>query len=85
MIGLDQALGVDVPEADYPKLLTLDDCLAYLESRFGGGFRDRVNLPMERQADVAASDLMPTSAFWRARNAPRSRTCGPPAWTGAFA
>ena len=33
VISLDKELGVEVPEADYPKLLTLDDCVAYLESR----------------------------------------------------
>ena len=33
VIGLDKELGVDVPEADYPKLLTLDDCVHYLASR----------------------------------------------------
>jgi acyl carrier protein len=30
VIALHQALGIDVPEADYPKLATLDGCLGYL-------------------------------------------------------
>jgi acyl carrier protein len=30
VIGLSESLGVDVPEADYPKLATLDGCVAYL-------------------------------------------------------
>jgi acyl carrier protein len=33
VIALADELGVEVPEMDYPKLLTLDDCVAYLESR----------------------------------------------------
>ncbi len=32
-IGLHQALGVDIPETDYPKLLTVDGCVAYLAAR----------------------------------------------------
>ena len=31
VIGLHAALGVEVPEADYAKLATLDRCLDYLE------------------------------------------------------
>jgi acyl carrier protein len=30
VIGLSESLGVEVPEADYPKLATLDGCVAYL-------------------------------------------------------
>ena len=30
MIALDQRLGVEIPEADYPKLATLDSSVAYL-------------------------------------------------------
>jgi acyl carrier protein len=33
VVGLHAALGVEIPEADYPKLATLDACLAYLASR----------------------------------------------------
>lgn len=29
-IGLHAALGVDVPERDYARLATLDDCVAYI-------------------------------------------------------
>jgi len=32
VIALHEALGIDIPEADYPKLSTLDGCLAYLET-----------------------------------------------------
>jgi acyl carrier protein len=31
VVGLHAALGVDIPEADYGKLATLDTCVAYLE------------------------------------------------------
>jgi acyl carrier protein len=31
VVGLHRRLGVDVPEVDYPKLATLDGCVAYLE------------------------------------------------------
>lgn len=34
-IGLHEALGVDVPEADYARLATLDGCVAYLGDRLG--------------------------------------------------
>jgi acyl carrier protein len=33
LVGLHQRLGVDIPEADYRKLVTLDDLLAYLRTR----------------------------------------------------
>lgn len=33
MIGLHARLHVDVPEADYPKLATLDGAIAYLTAR----------------------------------------------------
>lgn len=32
-IGLHERLGVEVPEADYPQLETLDDCVRYLTAR----------------------------------------------------
>jgi len=33
IIALHKELKVEIPEADYPKLLTLDDCTEYLASR----------------------------------------------------
>jgi acyl carrier protein len=33
MVGLHTALGIEVPEADYPKLATLETCLDYLAAR----------------------------------------------------
>ena len=33
IIGLHKELKVDIPEADYPKLTTLDGCTEYLASR----------------------------------------------------
>lgn len=33
VVGLHEALGVEIPEADYPKLATLDGCVGYLEAR----------------------------------------------------
>jgi acyl carrier protein len=32
VIALHQSLGVELPEGDYPKLATLNGCLAYLSS-----------------------------------------------------
>ena len=32
VVGLHAALGVEIPEADYPKLATLDGCVEYLAS-----------------------------------------------------
>jgi acyl carrier protein len=32
MIGLHEATGVDIPEADYPQLASLNGCVAYLRS-----------------------------------------------------
>jgi acyl carrier protein len=32
VIGLHEKTGVDIPEADYPKLFTLDGALAYLQA-----------------------------------------------------
>jgi len=35
VVGLHAALGVDVPESDYPKLASLDACVAYLAAKRG--------------------------------------------------
>lgn len=32
IIGLHKATGAEIPEADYPKLATMKDCIAYLKS-----------------------------------------------------
>ena len=33
VIGLHEALGIDIPETDYPKLFTLNDAVAYLREK----------------------------------------------------
>jgi acyl carrier protein len=33
LIGIDAELGVDIPEADYPKLATLNSIYAYLQEK----------------------------------------------------
>jgi hypothetical protein len=33
LIGIDAELGVDIPEADYPKLATLNSIYAYLREK----------------------------------------------------
>ena len=33
MIGIHEATGVDIPEADYPQMTTLDHCVTYLRAR----------------------------------------------------
>jgi acyl carrier protein len=35
VIGVQQRTGVEIPEADYPKLASLDSAVAYLRSRLG--------------------------------------------------
>ena len=35
VVGLHTSLGVDVPEADYGKLATLNDAVEYLSARLG--------------------------------------------------
>ncbi len=35
--AIHQRLGVDVPELDYPKLVTLGGAIAYLEAKLGPG------------------------------------------------
>lgn len=35
LIGLHQRLGVDIPEADYAQLVTLDNVLDYLQAKLG--------------------------------------------------
>ena len=35
LIAVDAALGVDIPESDYPRLATLDSIVAYIEQRLG--------------------------------------------------
>ena len=36
VIGIHKELGVDIPDADAPKLVTLNNCVAYLQSRVKG-------------------------------------------------
>ena len=33
VIGLHEALGVDIPEVDYPKLFTMNGAVAYLKEK----------------------------------------------------
>ena len=33
VIGLHQASGKEIPEADYPQLMSLEDCVSYLKAR----------------------------------------------------
>ena len=33
VVGLHEATGLEIPEADYPQLATLDGCVGYLSSR----------------------------------------------------
>jgi acyl carrier protein len=33
VVGIHEQLGVDIPEADYPQLATLNRCIAYLRAR----------------------------------------------------
>jgi acyl carrier protein len=35
VIGLHQRLGIDIPEADYPRLSTVSACIAYLAAKSG--------------------------------------------------
>lgn len=35
VIGLHEALHVEIPEADYPQLATLEGCVDYLAARVG--------------------------------------------------
>lgn len=37
VIALHEALRVDIPETDYPKLATLNGCVEYLSQRSGHG------------------------------------------------
>ena len=34
-VGVHERTGVEIPEVDYPRLATLDSCVAYLASRLG--------------------------------------------------
>jgi len=36
VIGLHEKLGIDIPEADYPKLFTKSGLLTYLSAKIGG-------------------------------------------------
>jgi acyl carrier protein len=39
-IGLFQATGVEVPERDYPRIVTVDGCIRYLHERGATGSTD---------------------------------------------
>ena len=39
VVGLHQGTGIDVPESDYARLSTLDDCVAYLAAASGAKAR----------------------------------------------
>jgi acyl carrier protein len=40
-IGIYQATGVEVPERDYPRIVSVDGCVAYLAARAAGRSRPR--------------------------------------------
>jgi acyl carrier protein len=46
VLGLHERLGVDIPEADYPKLSTLDGAVAYLTAKTVEGRAEGQSLPM---------------------------------------
>jgi hypothetical protein len=33
VVAIHETTGVDIPEADYPQMVSLDGCVAYLRSR----------------------------------------------------
>jgi len=37
IVAIHTATGFDIPEVDYPKLSTLDDCVTYLAPKCGAG------------------------------------------------
>lgn len=37
LLGLHEKLKVDIPEADYARLVTLDDVVGYLQKKLGAG------------------------------------------------
>ncbi|BAO30760.1 acyl carrier protein [Sulfuritalea hydrogenivorans] len=37
LLGLHEKLKVDIPEADYARLITLDDVVNYLQKKLGAG------------------------------------------------
>ena len=37
LLGLHEKLKVEIPEADYARLVTLDDVVAYLQKKLGAG------------------------------------------------
>ncbi|KAF0164094.1 MAG: hypothetical protein FD157_2459 [Rhodocyclaceae bacterium] len=37
LLGLHEKLKVEIPEADYAKLITLNDVVAYLQKKLGAG------------------------------------------------
>lgn len=37
LVGLHQRLGIDIPEADYRRLVTLDDIVAYVAAKIPPG------------------------------------------------
>jgi acyl carrier protein len=41
VLGLNRATGVEIPERDYPKLSSIDACVAYLASHRARTARDR--------------------------------------------
>jgi acyl carrier protein len=42
VIGIHRAFGVDIPEADYPKLATLEGCVEHLASLGASSDKERV-------------------------------------------
>jgi acyl carrier protein len=37
VVLVHERLGVDIPETDYPRVRSVDGCVAYLAERIGGG------------------------------------------------
>jgi acyl carrier protein len=45
VLGLERRLGVRIPESDYPRLASLEGCLAYVAARPGAGTTRRNRRP----------------------------------------
>ena len=72
LIGLHEKLKVDIPEADYAKLVTLGDVLDYLQKKLNkkGGFR-RPSFFLALDQAIARRRLMRSSVAGWVLNRPR--------------
>jgi acyl carrier protein len=80
--GVHAETGIEVPEADYPQLATLEDCLGYLARKASPPRAERFRSAPPRCAEASVSESPLFSSAPISSQVPPSRSVGCPSGAG---